>query len=276
MLNKIDIIIFTKNRSSQLDLLLRSIRDKFKYAGTIYILYTFSSELFQKGYERVQATDYNLNIVWVRELSFSEDTRKILATMKTTCFLGLCDDDVFVNEVDVTGIPELLDSSYISSFSLKAGLNITHNYPSFKLELPKFVEIKNPDALVWTWKDNPPGVDWGYPTCTNSFIFNVKYYLDLIVGLRFNQTANLEGGLNQRRYMFKPAMACFKESSLLNIPCNRLQTVSDNPHGQMHPFSAEELNGKWLSGKQISTKNIYEHRIFMPNIELPLLFEEQT
>lgn len=272
-MSKVDIIIWTFNRAMQLDLLLRSIKEKFLSVGDVYILYTYSNSTFRAGYDLLRSKKYNLNIIWVKETKFSDDTRDILNKMKTTCFLGLCDDDVFVKRVDISKALPYLEKQNANAFSLKAGLNITHNYPDFKLQYPE-MEIIHGVGYAWEWAKNPPGVDWGYPTCTNSFIFNIKYYLELIKDLEFNQTANLEGGLNGRRNLFRPLMICYEESSLLNIPANRLQTISDNPFGQTHPYSAEEFNTQLLAGKRISTKNIYEHRIYMPNIELPLTFED--
>ena len=275
---KIDIIIWSFDRACQVDLLLRSIKDKFKSAGDVYVLYHCSSDEFAKGYSVVQSIEYSLNIHWIRQGDFEKNTRDILGWIKTPCFLPLSDDDVFVNEVTVSDkIIDLLAGPEYNAFSLKGGLNITHNYPNWDCPQPNFTWIDQ-DILSWVWGDSPRQLDWGYPSCVNAYVFNRDYYLQLIYALKFNRPVALETELNlcvqQRIGIYKTKMMCYKQSSLLNLPVNRVQPMVDNPFGEKFAITTKELNDKFLNGEQISTSNIYDKPMHMPNEELPFIFEK--
>jgi len=229
---KVDIVLWSFDRASQVDLLLRSIKDKFKSAGDIYILYKYSTEEFERSYQLIYEKDYGLNIHWIRQDDFEYDTRYILGALKTPCFLPLSDDDVFVNEVTVSDkIIDLLAGPEYNAFSLKSGLNITKHYPNFIVPQPRFDRIGT-DLLSWTWQESERQHDWGYPTCVNCYVFNKQYYSGLISGIKFDRPVTLEAELNlcvQKRIgIFKTKMMCYEKSSILNIPVNQVQSVVTN------------------------------------------------
>jgi len=276
-IKKIDCIIYTKDRACQLNLLLRSIRDKFLNVGTVYIIYDHSTEEYAKGYERaLMREQYDLSMVSMREGNFQQDTTNIIENMQTPHFLGLCDDDCFIKEVDCSDIIHRLSEPGTSAVSLKGGLNIIGNYPGRLASLPGFLSVD--PYLKWNWREystEKPDIDWGYPTCVNSYIFDRHYFLGLIRHFAFQYPPNLEGGLNTVRHLFKPIMYSFKESVLLNIVANRIQTLSPNPFATTHHYGIEELNNRFLDGERISTDNLYGTLMEMGNEEREFIFERQ-
>jgi len=58
--NKVDVLIWAKDRACQLDLLLRSIKDHFLGYNKIYIRYDYTSPEFKKGFQKVIDKDYGL------------------------------------------------------------------------------------------------------------------------------------------------------------------------------------------------------------------------
>jgi hypothetical protein len=273
--NKVDCLIYSKDRALQLDLLLRSIEKHFKNIGKIAILYKYSNDNFKKGYDKVlNNNEYKLNIFSCLETNFKVDLVDLLLSFTTENFLGLCDDDVFIEPCDITETIHHLQHKDINAISLKSGLNITHHYPDIPVAHPTFIEMK--PFLKWDWTKQPSHVDWGYPTCINSYIFNIGYYLSLLDKIEVNHPTVLEAKCNTIRNKFRPIMIGTRETKLLNIPCNRLQTVNNTPFGVQHAFTTEELNQYLLDGYVIDTENIYGLKVDRPNLDIAFKFKKET
>jgi len=272
----IDVMIYSKDRPCQLDLLLRSIKDQFLNVGKVAIIYKYSNVDFEKGYDKVFSTEYGFDkpLFTFKEYNFSVDLKSILLHLSENV-LFLCDDDVFIAKTELSDdILEELEDARVNAISLKSGLHLTHQYPNIKVELPTNF-IKKQPYLMWEWKHNRPDIDWGYPTCINSFIFNKSYYLELLNQIEFNHPTILEARLNTHRDKLRPIMVGLDSLKVLNIPCNRLQTVNDTPYGIEYSFTIEELNSKFLTGYRISTKNIYDKIVDRPNLDIAFEFEKE-
>jgi len=272
-MSKIDIILYSCDRTSQLDLLLRSTKEHLLNAGTIYILYEASNEEYNKGFEKVKATDYGLNIKYFKQTDFKAQTLEILNLMESPYFLGLCDDDVFIKPIDTSEIVNKLYDKDVNAISIKSGLNIKYSYsiPLIPLDYPDWIESE--PFLKWDWTLYRPDTNWGYPTCVNAYIWLKEYFINLIKDIDFKHPPTLEGGLNTIRKQLKPLMVSTKETKLLNLPINRLQTLSPNPFGQTYNYPVHDLNIKWLNGVRIKTDNIYNISVDVNNKELELNFE---
>lgn len=269
----IDCIIYSKDRTSQTDLLLRSIKDMFVDVGEVFLLYTWSNPDFREGFKRILEKKYGLNIIPITQDNFQSGVNLILDMMESDSFLGLCDDDVFIKQTDCSEIVRVLEDTEISSISLKAGLNITKQYPNFDSVHPQFVETS--PFLKWEWRKADKMMDWGYPTCVNSYIFKKDYYKELIKGFAFHCPPYLEMGLNINKERFRKYIVSLQESTLLNIPANRLQTLSPNAFASKYYYDITDLNRKFLDGYVISTKGIYNSPMTMGNEEREFFFEKQ-
>ena len=140
----IDIIIWSKNRAAQLDLLLRSIRDNFKDAGTIFVLYHATTEEFVQGYEKLISENKG-QIVYIRQSSFDSDIKLILDKMFSQYILGISDDNVFIKPVNMPDDFKLEDDE--TAFSLRLGNH--HNYcltADLPMEIPIFTR-PTPDTI---------------------------------------------------------------------------------------------------------------------------------
>lgn len=270
---KLDCIIFSKDRPSQLNLLMRSMKDKFKNIGEVFVIYKASNDFFKKGYMEALYNRYYFDINVFPENNFKEQVIDIISNrMVSDCFLGLCDDDVFIKDIDTSDIQNLALSEDINAISIKGGLNIIGNYPNIKTDFPSFITTDK--HLQWDWRLCRPDIDWGYPTCVNSYIWDRKYYLNLISLFDFIHPPTMEAGLNLNRYHLRKYMVSVKETCLLNIPANRIQTLSPNAFDSKG-ISIEDLNNKFLNGEIISTVNIYNKKVCMANENVEFIFEKQ-
>ena len=276
----VDILIYSKDRALQLDLLLRSIKKNFKNANKVVVLHKWSNNDFEAAYNKLFTNalvykKYELDIIPLYETNFKEDLKDILTHLSTPNFLGLCDDDVFIKKCDISEALHELENEQVNAISLKSGYNITHHYPNIVVPFPQnFIQVL--PFLKWNWKTQPRPTDWGYPTCINSYIYNVKYYLSLLEKIEVNHPTVLEAQCNTIREFFRPIMIGVRETCLLNIPCNRLQTVNDTPYGTEYAFTTEELNQKYLDGYIIDTNNIYNKEVDRPNLDIGFKFKKES
>ncbi len=268
---KIDMLVWTKDRACQLDLLLRSIKDNFVNYGNIYVRYDYSSSEFKKGYEKVIKKDYNLPITYIETTGvFDKDTKDIINKFTTEHMVVLCDDDVFIIPVDVR---ELLFyyNEEVCAVSLRMSKDITYCYGTQKESpLPEFLPCEG-NFLKWKWADSDPSTDWGYPGAVNIHIYKTKWYKNMIKDLTFDNPNILESLFNKNREAFAPYILSLKRTRVLNIPVNQVQTVCPtNPFGKKYAYTRKELNDKFLDGYIIDTKNIYDYKNKGVNEELPL------
>ena len=272
--NKIDILIWAKNRACQLDLLLRSIKDNFLGYNKIYVRYDYTSPEFKKGFQKVIKKNYGLPITYIETSGdFEKDTKDIINNkFKTQYMLNLCDDDVFIRPTRLDNIIEDYTDE-VCAISLRMSEDIIWCYGNQKsCELPEFYPIKR-NGLKWKWADSDPSTDWGYPSAVNIHLYGTKWFREIIKDLHFDTPNKLEYLFNTNRKIFKPYIISLKKTRILNIPINQVQTLSPtNPYGKKYTYTLKELNDRFLKGEIINTANIYNHNNHAVNEELEFHF----
>lgn len=273
-MKKVDIILFTYNRACQVDLALRSIRDKFKNVGKVVVFFKYSNDKYQAGYNKVFSKDYGLDISTGYQTQFGFAYKDLYKTLKADYYTGFCDDDVFIKETDCNEILTKLDEPDVSSISLKVHAKQTYSYPGVDTPLPKFIEEQ--PFLKWNWREyHRPDVDFGYPTNVNAMIFKRDYFSDLILPNDFNCPNSMEGSLNVVRNKFKSCLVSFRETRVLNIAVNLVQTHCKTPEIKKYIFTTEDLNNRFLDGEIISTNNIYDKEVMFTSDELEYHFTKE-
>jgi hypothetical protein len=102
------------------------------------------------------------------------------------------------------------------------------------------------DPYIWEWK----GLlgDWSYTQSTDFHIFRTKDIIEKCNILNYSNPNSFEGTLAVQP-IYKPWMACFEKSKIMNIPANKVQTVNGNRCGTT---TAETLNTMFLNGFHIA------------------------
>ena len=271
---KVDILIWAKDRACQLDLLLRSIKDNFVDYNKIYVRYDYTSPDFKKGFTKVTTKDYGLPITYIETSGdFEKDTKEVIYNkMETKYMLNLCDDDVFKRP---TAICDILGdyTDEVCAISLRMSEDILWCYGTQKKSpLPKFYPMDS-NGLKWKWADSDPSTDWGYPSAVNIHIYRTEWFKKVIKDLHFDTPNKLEYLFNTNRKIFKPYIISLKKTRILNIPVNQVQTMCPtNPYGKTYSYTLKELNDKFLNGYIINTENIYSHFNRGVNEEIKLNF----
>lgn len=266
----ISAIIFTKNRASQLQLLLRSIKDNFTELKDVFILVKATNDKYSQAYEKVNSQFTKFN--WMKEENFKSDTLSIMEDIKSKYVLIFADDEVVINDYSIYDSLKLFDNvPNLHSISLKHHLYLTYTYTAnVDSPPPEFEKIDN--LYIWNWKNCNHVGEWGYPSSINSTIYSKIFLEHYMNKIDFNNLNQLEGRLNTNRNNFKSKMACFEYSKTVCIANNIVQSGTNrfNNNPNYHP---ESLNNKFLNGFQISSNNIYRLRNNMCTFEVDYEFE---
>ena len=82
----------------------------------------------------------------------------------------------------------------------------------------------------------------------------------------------MEGSLNNVRFKFKDCLVSFRETKVLNIAANLVQTMGQTPKIK-NVTTTEELNKRFLDGEIISTENVYNKESMFTSTELSYQFK---
>ena len=265
----LNIIIFSKNRSCQLELLLRSIKFFFKDWNTYHfcVLYTHSDLNYRDGYENAKSLHPEFTYVCENDysdISFKDHTLNLVKnSLPYTVFF--VDDNVFRQQLDLESetFQVFKQRKEILCLSLRLSPEINYCYAFDKeSHLPNF----NQD-LIWNWRESQSQFDWAYPMSLDGHIFRTSEIKPLLDSIEFNSPNSLESNLASSPIDL-PKIICFSDSKIVNIPANRVQNTHENRHGSL--ASELDLNQEFLRGKKISLKTILDAEIQSVHQEIPL------
>jgi len=262
-IDRIETIIFSRDRAMQLNLLLDSIvQFDTKKLLDINILYFTSSSLFKQGYEKLKLLypkykwyentaysipNYTLNFnllywhnyySWLKykhlrnnKTNFKDLLVDILSKSPLSSVMFLTDDSFFYRNIEMPNV-----NDRISSISLRHGAQLTGGkYETFE------------DHIEWDVYQNDFFTDWGYPFSIDGHIYDRNIILKIARKLIFNNPNSFEGnvvGYVKSHHLF-PSIAAMKTSCLVGTELNRVQTIVDNNHKNI---SQELMNNYFLDG----------------------------
>lgn len=263
----ISTIIFSKDRPLQLEALINSYFYFIKDAPPPIIIYNAGSGEFEAAYKALfKLLDSKIKATYSDRLGFKETLLKSIETIDTDKMFFLVDDIVFKNPVQLDLVSSLESDAILS---LRLAPHLSKNYPQNKSQdLPKF--RFEGELCFWSFKEGT--LDWGYPLSVDGHVFRTDEVLEMTKVLDFKAPNSFEAKLQKFNRIFKNKTGvCFKDSIILNIPCNKVQNENDNISGEVDPvklleiFYVKELNYKSYEG----LKNESCHQ------EVPLEFLER-
>lgn len=285
----ISLIIFSKDRALQLELLLTSIKKNLKYVSDVRVIYTTSNERFQESYDSLKFKHRG----WVTFTRQSQDKHLFnyiheaccLANHKYVCFLT--DDNIVFQDVpknDLQDVLNLFDDKMFSCFSLRMGLNICKRqigntiYHSFPYDT-KFMNPNNDSIIIWNRTTIPYGDYWSYFLSVDGHIFRKEDMFNMTRLLsewqifeKFRNTPNeFESKLQRFNYEYGPFMGAFTHSKVVNSPNNRVQNDAENRNGDQYKYEPSYCNELFLEGFRINLEEINFDNIMCPHTELKLI-----
>jgi len=237
----VNIIVFSKDRSQQLELFIRSMKLYFEEFSkyNINILYTYSNDEYKAGYEKLFKIHNNENIKYIKEGIFKNDVL-LLLNPDNPYSVFFVDDIVFKNpftlKSKVFRLFTLNDD--ILSLSLRLHPHLTYCYAAKVRMTPPQFERNN----IFNWYGQSG--DYGYPMSLDGHFFRTSDILPLTRAISFKNPNSYESilagyPLNRKK------LICFGESVIVNNPVNKVQNFNNNVHGKI---SASFLNKKFLDG----------------------------
>ncbi len=273
-----NVLIFSKDRACQLELLLRSIKENFEEVvnENVYILYKYSNDQFKVGYDKLKEMyDYN----WVLETNFKEDVLNIANSFKCEYCVAFVDDEIVINDFSIDDSITLLNSNKnIHCISLRMHPTINYTYTSNTDSPPPNLDTIG-NCISWNWKTylnttQKTYADWSYPAAINSHIYSTVFFQNILKEIGdFNAPNSLENGLFHKRNLFRENIICFEKPKTICIVNNITQIECENRTGSKDEFSLESLNTKFLDGFRIKSENLYGIECNQVHIEKDYEFE---
>ena len=272
-----DIIIYSKDRTCQLDFLLRSLKYYFIDCNKVSILEDWSNDIFKSGYDKIKSINYGLNLEFKKQTrcNFYEILKNSIDSSTTSFLLPLCDDDIFIEKTNIDDISNYMDENTVG-ISLRYSKDLTVSYHTGKiLPLPIFIDAG--DYLKWKWSSYGMIDRWVYPYHAGGLIYETKFLQRMVSETSFSLPNSLESAMMAKRYAWKKDhLLAFKHSKIVNVSINRIQNDVDNRGGRDINYTPTELNNIFLNGKIIDTAGLYDMNNNCEFIEVPLKFTEDT
>jgi len=257
----ISLFVASKNRASQLRLLLESLNRNCSDLFDLNILYNFDDDSYKEGYKKLQeenivkanweVEDSDSNGVFVRQFyDFLNHAGPHFALM--------VDDNVFYREngLNQDRIEEILDEETFS-FSFRLGVNtIIQDHILLEKQDPLEDQDIKEDHAKWKYTDRAGKFqDYAFPFSWDGVIYRTKDVLDTLQNTDFSTTDHTWAPLPHRleehmsknldRYSHRQYMAAPKYSCVVGMDYNKVINVQNRGGSK---FRADErgLNDLYL------------------------------
>src|SRR3954452_12424036 len=260
----IDLVVFSKDRPAQLDVLLGSIERFFVEWRDVAltVVHVATDDAAQRGYARVRALHPEIAFVdeSTTEQSFKDITLALTGRNPLVAFL--MDDQLFKAPFTLRRpeVARFLEDPETMCLSLRMDPGMDYCYP-----LDRHVAVPEFEAEgVWRW--GAAEGDWAYPMSLDAHLFRTAELRPLLEAVAFRNPNSLEGALANAP-LPHPRLACLREAPTVNIPDNRVQDVCDNRHGT---GDAAALTARFLAGDRLDLEPLVGLRTPSPHHEIPL------
>lgn len=284
-MSKISAIIFSRDRACQLSLLLESLeRNASNLFESITVIWTCSNSNFARGYEKLKNrypsvnfdfegdTSKLLDSSWSQVHSWEDEKfRDVFLQNLEVSYELICpmvDDNIFWKKVSVTTQNIATTISDCSVFCLRMGRNIriSDQFTNQELWIPPIHESEN----FISWLRVNGHTPWGYPISLDGNVFSKDWMVARCNQIDFSNPNFLEGNLQKFNSDFE-IMVSEHTSSLVGVPCNRVQNTFENR--TTNQYTPEELNQKWLNGNEIDFDSLDFSNINSTHCNLEYIFK---
>lgn len=279
-MNKIKLLIFSKDRAAQLDLLLRSIQLNAPNLFEIDVLYDFSSHEYYKGYDLLEKYSCKHELLYpdfelTPEDDFARDV-KIHLDVPHKYFAFATDDSILYRNLDnllggnaYNEIDSFFQNNYnVLCYSLRLGENVTHENYYGGPRFPNCYMYSNGISRAWNWKVMAPST-MGYPLSVDMHVFATQTLREIVTRATFDTPNSLEGNMSSFAHTLPQVyMGSPKLSAIVTNSINVTQSVWKNYAGGIYPVSLEELNQKYLDGWVVDLAQLDYSKIFAAHAEI--------
>lgn len=283
----INAFIASKDRASQLLLLLESLNKNAPNMFLPHILYKSSNEEFAKGYNIVKQNKAAENVVWIEENHGEEEFYSFLKdnANKNKLICLFSDDCIFYRK---TNIDENLLRSYFEfgpdnqlfCFTYRLGKNITvKDYVINEQAILPNKILEGNKILAWRWDSVDFWQLHGFATGFDGYIYRSKDLLDLSDNSPFDGKICFWEKMICQKFLEKKSnkilMACPITSEVF---VQQINTVHEYGHRTNNVFnlSAQELNQRLLDGYKIDIDSLDFSGVNCTHGELEFKYEHKN
>jgi len=250
MNKKVVTVIFSRNRSLQLDLSLRTLQlhcaDIHKLSD-INVLYKVDDS-HRESYE-ILKREYS-QVIFVEEKSFKEDLLKLVHN-KSGILFSIVDDTVFTEDFLLANIVSNLASNPdCLGFSLRLGFNTNFCYPYGKSQdIPATVKVENGVANKYNWQTAQ--LDFGYPLELSSSAYRLEDIMEILDNCDYHNPNSLEDSMTGCHIQVKPNLLMYDKGVAFSNPLNKVQSDHPNKSGDI---DADVLLQYFMAGYRINAE----------------------
>ncbi len=295
----ITLFIPSKDRASQLRLLLKSIHDNLptEEISWIRVCFKASNKDFFSGYQKLFA-EFS-KVEWIDEDKIVGSPTKeaidfFLRSCHTKYVLLLTDDSLVYRYIPTLNpaISLLEEHKNVLTFSLRLGFNTNVvDYTNYDRPESDVGDLLQPHKCLdktkrwhaegvytWNWKSTRIP-HFSHPISLDGTIIRLEDLKMLTADAEHNSYRQWECCISDYVRRFdKNLHGCFERSSVVTIPINQVVQAERLTDGIHFPRSTEELNREYLSGKTIDYHTLIreaEYYVDTPLKEFPFTLRQQ-
>lgn len=252
-------VVFSKDRSAQLDLLLTSIWKNSRFLlCDLRVLYTFSSLEYELGYE-ILIKEWGNLVTFIKEENFHGDLISA-STTDSPLIMYFTDDDIVYRKIPlkISEIKSLFDEIEVGCLSLRLGRNtvIQNPYTNEQAETPKYIANIEDRFIIWNRNSLSTNSNYAYNLSVDAHIFRSKTIHTILKSFVSEHPNDFEGKLQNYTQLVSPVMASPPQSYVVGVPVNKTNDKVGNENGKIFPESSEYLNSQYIKGKRIQLEKI--------------------
>jgi hypothetical protein len=280
---KISLLIFSKDRASQLCLLLDSIERNAPNEFDIRVILKSSSPEFTAGYEKLgdYYPDLSISLEVDPDVSFKELTLDAMNKMGgNELFCMMTDDCLMFRPVPIQEIKDAFrvfpDEVGVASIRLGENTDIETYFTNSKMQPLNYVIVDN-NLIGWQHKHYSPNSAYGYQFSIDGNVWRTEELLPIIRDADFNSPNTLEANLSGKTHLLKDYVVAPKLQTLCACPVNSV--AGWNRSGDYFAQSTKFLNEQFIRGKNIDLDEAIRYsveHVKATHWEIPYQFCERS
>ena len=284
----ISTVIISRDRPSQLHLLLESIQLNGGNLFDLTVLFEASSEYFSEGYLQTQyhfskkhKHDFNFPIRWKARKSndLNQDILEVVSSSRELVCLFNDQNILFDRVASYKKIKRLFSHYSLSALSLRLGNNTViqnpYDHGNYFADKPKEGEFDFDRFLVWDATKIKSYTNFGMPFSTSGHIYNENVIKNVLARTRVENHEDFEQLTQKNLYggsfggKVPPEMACIVYSVVISNSCSK---ISDS---QPTKYDTTELgvNHRYIDGMRIDYSSFDFSHISKPYEDFTVFFK---
>ena len=254
-----DIIIFSYDRPLQLYALLESLVLHATDINSITTVYRTSNESYDAAFNYVASQFPQVTFLHQHSIhDFKVLTLQALESSSSDYVVFAVDDNIVKDTIQLNECITWLEQTDAYGFYLKLGTHLDYCYTENTPQaVPPHEKVHN---TICSWEFESGEKDWHYPNTVDMTLYRKKDLLNIMQQLDYTNPNLLEGKWAAWWIMHKapsPRGLFYKNSKILNIPLNKVQTINIL-NRDMNLYTPEELLEKFENGYKIDIAPLYQ------------------